>query len=63
MDSLDSRGLGDRIFIAGALLVGGTAFYLFAISIYRLYFHPLSKYPGPTANAISWVRLQKAELI
>ncbi|KAH7083820.1 pisatin demethylase [Paraphoma chrysanthemicola] len=29
-------------------ILGATAiFYLFAVAIYRLYFHPLAKYPGP----------------
>ncbi|KAK9426028.1 putative Cytochrome P450 [Seiridium unicorne] len=35
------------------LVLGGVVFYLFWRSIYRLYFHPLSRYPGPTIAAIS----------
>ncbi|KAL6862602.1 hypothetical protein ACO1O0_002838 [Amphichorda felina] len=27
--------------------------YLFAIAVYRLYFHPLSKYPGPLLNRLT----------
>ncbi|KAL7805836.1 cytochrome P450 [Trichoderma aethiopicum] len=30
-----------------ALLFGAGAFYLFSVAIYRIFFHPLSKYPGP----------------
>ncbi|KAM3544223.1 Isotrichodermin C-15 hydroxylase [Beauveria bassiana] len=29
------------------LLVGGGAFYAVAIIVYRVFFHPLAKYPGP----------------
>lgn len=31
--------------------------YFVGQTIYRLYFHPLAKFPGPTLNAISAVRL------
>ncbi|ETI28866.1 hypothetical protein G647_01318 [Cladophialophora carrionii CBS 160.54] len=30
-----------------AVLVAANAVYFFGLSIYRLYFHPLAKYPGP----------------
>jgi hypothetical protein len=30
--------------------------YFVGQTIYRLYFHPLAKFPGPTLNAISVVR-------
>lgn len=31
--------------------------YIIGQTIYRIYFHPLAKIPGPTLNAISVVRL------
>jgi len=31
--------------------------YFIGQTIYRLYFHPLAKFPGPRVNAISVVRL------
>ncbi|KAF7563556.1 hypothetical protein G7046_g563 [Stylonectria norvegica] len=31
--------------------------YLFAVSIYRLYFHPLAKFPGPLLNRLSPIPL------
>ncbi|KAI9372980.1 cytochrome P450 [Aspergillus egyptiacus] len=35
------------------LALGGIGFYLLLRSIYRLYFHPLSKIPGPKLTAIT----------
>ena len=35
------------------LASGGIGFYLLLRTIYRLYFHPLSKIPGPKLTAIS----------
>ena len=35
------------------ILCASSLVYLVAISLYRFYFHPLAKFPGPVINAIS----------
>ncbi|RHZ67349.1 cytochrome P450 [Aspergillus thermomutatus] len=37
------------------LTLVGTVFYFLVQSIYRLFFHPLSKYPGPKLTAITFL--------
>jgi cytochrome P450 len=36
------------------VLLGAAFLYYVGLSIYRITFHPLAKYPGPLLNAISW---------
>lgn len=49
------NGIGSRLLLAatGASVI--TVVYLVSVAIYRYFFHPLAKFPGPTINAISWV--------
>ncbi|EHK97816.1 putative Isotrichodermin C-15 hydroxylase [Glarea lozoyensis 74030] len=42
-----------RFVLACGLLCVGTFVYTIGIVVYRLWFHPLSKYPGPFLNAVS----------
>jgi hypothetical protein len=52
------RGTGDRI-AAGALVgVVGLVLYAVGVVVYRLWFHPLSKFPGPFLNRVSDVSTQ-----
>lgn len=39
--------LGGSLLSVLALLPAGLAVYLFGLAVYRIYFHPLAKYPGP----------------
>jgi hypothetical protein len=55
MDDNPTITLRDRAVFAGNVLVASTLSYLLIVSIYRLYFHPLAKFPGPILNRISWV--------
>ncbi|KAF2102795.1 cytochrome P450 [Rhizodiscina lignyota] len=47
------RSTQDRLLLAGGILAIGSFFYFIGIVIYRLYFHPLAKFPGPVINRIS----------
>uniref|UniRef100_A0A0B7JUQ6 Uncharacterized protein n=1 Tax=Bionectria ochroleuca TaxID=29856 RepID=A0A0B7JUQ6_BIOOC len=58
---LASSGVVSLPLLASSLALVGIA-YLLLIAIYRLYFHPLSKYPGPFLNRISPLPLSIALL-
>jgi cytochrome P450 len=47
--------LGDRAVFAATVVLLGTAAYLAALAAYRLWWHPLARFPGPVANRVSWV--------
>lgn len=53
MNSIQSRGVTDTLRLAAAVSVLATLCYVVAICIYRLFFHPLAKFPGPKFNAVS----------
>ena len=47
------RSTQDRLLWAGGLIVATTIFYTVGLFVYRYFFHPLAKFPGPILNAIS----------
>ncbi|KAF9891098.1 hypothetical protein FE257_005034 [Aspergillus nanangensis] len=57
MDSVDNfappRSVGERLMVAGGVLAIGLVLQIVCTVIYRYWFHPLAKYPGPFINAVS----------
>jgi hypothetical protein len=47
------RGTGDRIAVGALIAVTGLFLYTVGIVVYRLWLHPLSKFPGPFLNRVS----------
>lgn len=52
------RGTGDRIAVGALVAVTGLVLYTVGVMVYRLWFHPLSKFPGPFLNRVSDVSTQ-----
>jgi len=51
--TFDIRGTGDRIALGALIALTGLVLYTIGVGVYRLWFHPLSKFPGPLFNKIS----------
>jgi hypothetical protein len=49
----ETRLWSDRLLIGTGLFVVGTTLYTLSLFIYRLWLHPLAKFPGPWINAVS----------
>ena len=47
------RGAGERIAAGALVAVAGLLLYTAGVVVYRLWFHPLSKFPGPFLNRVS----------
>jgi hypothetical protein len=43
----ETRSLSQTLISAGTMVVVGFTIWIASVAIYRLYFHPLAKYPGP----------------
>ena len=52
------RGTGDRIAVGALMAAIGLIIYTVGVVVYRLWFHPLSKFPGPFLNRVSDVSTQ-----
>ncbi|TLD11271.1 hypothetical protein PgNI_05363 [Pyricularia grisea] len=55
LNGIAAKGLVTRLSGLGSVLLGGVVVYYIGLAVYRLYFHPLAKFPGPPLLAISSV--------
>ena len=53
MPTLEGITLRDTLRLFGTVLLPATALWLLATLVYRRYFHPLSKIPGPFLGSVS----------
>lgn len=62
LEAIVPRSTGERLVWAASLLGIGFITYLLGLIVYRLFLHPLHKFPGPILNRISSVNLQSWKL-
>jgi len=58
LEAIVPRSVGERLAWAAGLLGVGFTIYLVGLIVYRLFLHPLHKFPGPILNRISSVNPQ-----